>query len=45
MKAVVQRVKKASVTVDGQTISSIGPGLLTLLGVAQGDTEDQLKKQ
>lgn len=44
MKAVVQRVQKASVTVDGQLISAIGPGFLTLLGVAKGDTEDQLQK-
>jgi D-tyrosyl-tRNA(Tyr) deacylase len=38
MKAVLQRVKKASVTVDNQIISLIGPGLLTLLGVEKGDT-------
>jgi len=44
MKAVVQRVQRASVTVDGQMISSIGPGLLTLLGVAKGDSEEQLQK-
>ena len=39
MKAVLQRVKNASVTVEGQTISEIGQGLLVLLGVADGDTE------
>ncbi|WP_413292741.1 D-aminoacyl-tRNA deacylase [Bdellovibrio sp. HCB185ZH] len=44
MKAVVQRVLSASVTVDGNKISSIGPGFLTLLGVAKGDTETQLHK-
>lgn len=44
MKAVVQRVQHASVTVDGQIISKIGPGLLTLLGVAKGDNEEQLQK-
>ncbi|QDK46712.1 D-tyrosyl-tRNA(Tyr) deacylase [Bdellovibrio sp. ZAP7] len=44
MKAVVQRVLSASVTVDGNKISSIGPGFLTLLGVAKGDTEAQLQK-
>ena len=44
MKAVIQRVQKASVTVDGQQISKIGPGLLTLLGVAKGDNEEQLQK-
>ncbi len=44
MKAVVQRVLSASVTVDGHKISAIGPGFLTLLGVAKGDTEAQLQK-
>ena len=39
MKAVIQRVKNASVTVEGQRISAIGQGLLVLLGVAEGDTE------
>lgn len=44
MKAVVQRVLNASVTVDGKLISSIDKGFLTLLGVAKGDTEEQLQK-
>ena len=44
MKAVIQRVQHASVTVDGQKVSSIGKGFLTLLGVAKGDSEEQLKK-
>lgn len=39
MRAVIQRVKSASVTVDGATVGAIGPGLLVLLAVAQGDTE------
>ncbi len=39
MKAVIQRVKESSVSVDGETISQIGPGLLVLLGVAQTDEE------
>ena len=37
MIAVVQRVKSASVTVEGEMIGKIGPGLLVLLGVAQAD--------
>ena len=37
MKAVVQRVKASSVTVDDETIGKIGQGLLVLLGVAQAD--------
>ncbi len=39
MRAVVQRVTEASVTVEEKNIGSIGPGLLVLLGVEQGDTE------
>ena len=39
MRAVIQRVNRASVTVEGDRISSIGPGLLTLLGVQEGDEE------
>lgn len=39
MKALIQRVSKASVSVDGKTISAIGPGLLVLVGVLEGDTE------
>ena len=37
MKAVVQRVKTSSVTVDDETVGKIGQGLLVLLGVAQAD--------
>lgn len=37
MIAVVQRVKNASVTVEGEMVGEIGPGLLVLLGVAQAD--------
>lgn len=39
MKAVLQRVRRASVTVDGQIVGQIGQGILALLGVEQGDTE------
>ena len=39
MRAVIQRVSRASVAVDGEVVSAIGPGLLVLLGVAVGDTE------
>lgn len=40
MRAVVQRVKRASVTVAGQVTGEIGPGLLVLLGVAGRDSEN-----
>lgn len=43
MRAVVQRVKNASVAVDGTAIGSIGNGLLVFLGVGTGDTESDLK--
>lgn len=39
MRAVVQRVKRAKVTVEGRVTGEIGIGLLVLLGVAQADTE------
>jgi D-tyrosyl-tRNA(Tyr) deacylase len=38
MRAVLQRVQRAAVHVDGQTVGSIAKGWLVLLGVAQGDT-------
>ena len=39
MRAVLQRVRSASVTVDGETIAAIAQGLVVLLGVAKGDSE------
>ncbi len=39
MKAVIQRVRSASVVIDGSETRAIGPGLLVLVGVAVGDTE------
>jgi D-aminoacyl-tRNA deacylase len=39
MRALVQRVSEASVTVGGEEVARIGPGLLVLLGVRRGDTE------
>jgi len=39
MKAVIQRVTRASVEVEGRTVGTIGSGLLVLLGVAKGDGE------
>ncbi len=39
MKALLQRVIRASVAVDGEEVGRIGQGLVVLIGVAQGDTE------
>ena len=43
MRAVIQRVSEASVTVDQQTVGAIDQGLMVLLGVAQGDTSQEAK--
>lgn len=40
MRAVVQRVSRARVTVDGRQVAAIGPGAVVLLGVARGDTPE-----
>ena len=40
MRALVQRVSRAAVTVEGRTVASIGPGLMVLLGVSAQDTAD-----
>ena len=39
MRAVIQRVSRAKVVVDGETVGEIGRGLLVFLGVAQADTQ------
>ena len=41
MKVVLQRVSRASVVVDGETVASIGRGLLLLVGAAEGDGEEE----
>src|SRR2546421_4198034 len=43
MRALLQRVSHASVTVDGNVVGQIGQGLLVLLGVGQDDSEIQVK--
>lgn len=43
MRALLQRVRQASVTVDGQIVGRIGQGLLVFLGVGQEDSEKQVK--
>jgi D-aminoacyl-tRNA deacylase len=40
MRAVVQRVTRASVTIDGEIVGEIGNGLVVLLGIARDDTEE-----
>ena len=42
MKAVVQRVSEAAVVVEGREVSRIGPGLLVLLAVVDGDAADEV---
>lgn len=42
MRAVIQRVLEASVTIDGNCVSKIGPGFLILLGVETGDTAEDV---
>ncbi|HEY5641015.1 MAG TPA: D-aminoacyl-tRNA deacylase [Dehalococcoidia bacterium] len=44
MRVVLQRVAGASVTVDGQVVASIGPGLLLLVAVAGGDDEAEARR-
>jgi len=44
MRALVQRVERASVEVDGEIVGRIGPGLLALVGVTHDDTEAKARK-
>src|SRR6266498_1166059 len=43
MRAVIQRVSKASVTIDGKVYSQIGSGLLVLLGIEDADSAEDLE--
>jgi D-tyrosyl-tRNA(Tyr) deacylase len=43
MKVVIQRVSKASVTIEGVKVASIGNGLLILLGIVEDDTQEDIK--
>jgi D-aminoacyl-tRNA deacylase len=43
MRAVIQRVTEASVTIAGETKAAIGPGLLVLLGVEEADTPEDIE--
>ena len=42
MRAVIQRVSKASVTINGVQVAAIGKGLLVLLGIEEKDTQDDI---
>lgn len=44
MRALVQRVSRAAVTVEGERVAAIGPGMLVLLGVRKGDTAEQAER-
>ena len=44
MKLVIQRVTRASVTVDGRVTGSIGKGFLVLIGIGREDTEETVRK-
>jgi D-tyrosyl-tRNA(Tyr) deacylase len=44
VRVVIQRVTRASVTVDGETVGAIGPGLLLLAGIANGDDEATVRR-
>ena len=44
MKVLIQRVKKASVTIDNELFSSIDKGILALVGIEKGDSNEQVQK-
>jgi D-tyrosyl-tRNA(Tyr) deacylase len=43
MRVIVQRVSEASVSIDGEVTGAIGPGLLCLVGVGEGDTDEEAR--
>jgi len=43
MKALVQRVRRGRVSVDGEVLAEIGPGMVILLGVGDSDTEEEAR--
>ena len=43
MRLVIQRVSRASVSISGEIHSAIGPGLMVLVGIADGDTEEDVR--
>lgn len=44
MRAIIQRVVRASVTVEGRIVGSCGPGFLVLLGIGANDTEAEVER-
>ncbi|MCQ2496930.1 MAG: D-aminoacyl-tRNA deacylase [Lachnospiraceae bacterium] len=44
MKLVIQRVTHASVTIDGETVGSIGKGYMVLIGIGREDNEETVRK-
>jgi D-aminoacyl-tRNA deacylase len=44
MRALVQRVSQAAVDVEGERVAQIGPGMLVLLGVGEGDGEEEVDR-
>lgn len=43
MRLVIQRVSRASVSIGGEAVAAIGRGLMVLVGIAEGDTEDDVR--